>query len=581
MKKYLLLIFCVCLGTSIYSQRLTKELINVKSYTEANQTPEYTDVIRYYNEIATADNRVRINDGGQTDCYYRLSEVIIDGSSKFTPESARSEGKVVIFINNGIHPGEPDGIDATLWWLQDILRDKDSKLLDNVVFVIIPVYNIDGALVRNSTLRFTQNGPEEYGYRGNGQNLDLNRDFIKCDSRNAQSFVRLFTKWNPDILIDNHVSDGADYQHIMTLLPTQIDKLGYQQADFMRRSFMPSLFHKMEVKGYPMAPYINVWGTTPDKGLPGFMDTPRYSSGYAALFQTYSFVPECHMLKTYGQRVKANRALLESFSEFAVEKKSDLLHSRKLAVAAMMRDKVMPVRWELDTIRADSFYFRGYGYDFVPSAITGLPRLRYRRDRPFQKNVPYYSYANVTDSVSVPEYYIIPQGWYRVIERLNANGVDITTITKDSMISASAYYIDEVKAIPKPYEGHFIHFGTMTHTENGSYQVRKGDFIVSTHQKARRFIVETLEPRAMDSYFSWNFFDAILNRKEGFSDYVFEDMLPEIIQKQSELKNELKQWIVEHPEYKSNGFAQLNFLYEHSKFDEPWANRYPVLKVYH
>lgn len=580
MRSILLFGLCVLFCTNGFGQQLNKQLIDVKSYTEANKTPVYTDVIKYYNQIAAADDRVRINDGGPTDCYYRLNEVIVDGSRKFTPEAARAEGKVVIFINNGIHPGEPDGIDATLWWLQDILLNKDPDLLKNVVFVIIPVYNIDGALVRNSTLRFTQNGPEEYGFRGNGQNLDLNRDFIKCDSRNAQSFVRLFTKWNPDIFIDNHVSDGADYQHVMTLLPTQPDKLGYNQIDFLRLTFMPSLFHKMEIKGFPMAPYINVWGSTPDKGLPGFMDTPRYSSGYAALFQTYSFVPESHMLKPYGQRVKATRALLQSFCEFALEKKSSLLHSRELAVSAMMRDRVMPVRWELDTLKADSVFFRAYDYEYLPSVVTGLPRLRYRRDRPFQKMVPYYNYAYVTDSVDVPEYYIVPQGWYRVLERLSANGVEMNSITRDSVIVATAEYIDDVKAFPRPYEGHFIHFGTKTHAEKSSYPVHKGDFIISTHQTSRRLIVEALEPRAMDSYFSWNFFDAILNRKEGFSDYVYEDMLADMVQKDSSIKTKLDKWLSAHPEMKNNGFAQLNFLYENSIYDEPWANRYPVLKVF-
>jgi hypothetical protein len=31
-------------------------------------------------------------------------------------------------------------------------------------------------LNRNSTSRTNQNGPEEYGFRGNARNFDLNRD---------------------------------------------------------------------------------------------------------------------------------------------------------------------------------------------------------------------------------------------------------------------------------------------------------------------------------------------------------------------------------------------------------------------
>ena len=85
----------------------------------------------------------------------------------------------------------------------------------------IPVYNVDGALSRQDTSRVNQNGPEAFGFRGNARHLDLNRDFIKADSLNARTFAQVFTRWDPDVMVDTHTSNGADYQHVVTLIATQ------------------------------------------------------------------------------------------------------------------------------------------------------------------------------------------------------------------------------------------------------------------------------------------------------------------------------------------------------------------------
>lgn len=116
--------------------------------------------------------------------------------------------KRIILINNGIHPGEPDGIDASMLLARDIVTNK-VKLPDNVVLAFIPVYNIGGCLNRSAFYRVDQNGPEEFGFRGNSQNLDLNRDFIKSDSKEARSFAEIFHLTDPDIFLDNHVSNGS------------------------------------------------------------------------------------------------------------------------------------------------------------------------------------------------------------------------------------------------------------------------------------------------------------------------------------------------------------------------------------
>ncbi len=551
-----------------------------KKEVESNRSVTYAKAIELYKTMAAKDKRIQVNEAGMTDVGIPLHEVIVDINSDFNPGDARRRKKNVLFINNGIHPGEPDGIDATLWLVQDILSDpKKAALLERLVLVIIPVYNIDGALVRNTSLRASQNGPAEYGFRGNGQNLDLNRDFIKCDTKNAMSFSELYTKWDPEIFLDNHVSNGADYTYTMTMLASHPDKLGYGQAEFLRTQMLPDLYKRMDKKSFPMCPYVNVWGTTPDKGLPGFIDSPRYASGYGTLFQSFCFVPETHMLKPYDQRVKSTYAFMMSMIEYNADNYVSIKIERAKAIRDMKAAQKMPVAWEMDKIKNDTFNFKGYDYAYVNSEVSGLPRLKYYRNKPVTWKVPYYGYANATTMVDVPTSYILPQAYYKVVERMKMNGVKMIKIGQDTTIKGQAYRISKTESIKNPYESHFGHYNTQVEIIDVTKQFLKGDYIIPTDQRAKRYIVETLEPQATDSYFNWNFFDGILNRKEGFSDYVFEDEAAELLKKDPSLRTALDKAIEADPTLKTNAFGQLNFIYERSKYGEPWANVYPVVKV--
>jgi len=581
LKRYLYLLAIILNTQSVllFSQE-TFPKYDFKSEVEANRSVTYEKAIELYKIMTLYDKRISVKEAGMTDVGRPLHEVIVDAASDFDPIKSRQKKKNILFIINGIHPGEPDGIDATLWLVQDILTQKKmNKLLDHTVIVIIPVYNISGALARNGTVRPSQNGPEMYGFRGNGQYLDLNRDFIKCDSKNALSITALFTKWDPDILIDNHVSNGADYSYVMTMLVGQPDKLGHGQQEFLRKTMLPDLYGRMEKRGFPVPPYVNVWRSTPDKGLPGFMDTPRYSSGYGALFQTFSFVPESHMLKPYDQRVKATYAFMLSMLEFQEKNYDTIKASRNEALKDVQEATNMPVQWAFDKNKADTFMFKGYDYEYIESEVSGLKRLRYRRDKSVTWKVPFWDYAFPSQSVDVPQAYVIPQAYSRIIERLDANGVKYRTLRQDTTISGSMYRIVDTKNPKEPYEGHFGHSNTLVQTVERTKYYLRGDIIVPTQQRAKRYLIETLEPQGSDSFFNWNFFDAILDRKEGFSDYVFEDVAAEMLRAKPELRKALDKAIEEDPTMKDSAYRQLNFIYLNSEYAEPWSGIYPVMRI--
>ena len=178
---------------------------------EGTETSTYTETIDFYLKLAKDIPEINIQSIGNTDSGFPLHIVTFNPDANFNFERIRKD-KVLVLINNGIHPGESDGIDATMLLFRD-LAYGNIQSPKNTVITTIPIYNIGGSLNRNSTTRANQNGPISYGFRGNAQNYDLNRDFIKTDTENAKSFSKIFHLVKPDIFIDNHVSNGADYHH--------------------------------------------------------------------------------------------------------------------------------------------------------------------------------------------------------------------------------------------------------------------------------------------------------------------------------------------------------------------------------
>ena len=515
---------------------------------------------------------------GPTDAGLPLHLILVSSNNDFTIQSTESRKKNIIFFNNGIHPGEPDGIDASMLLVRDITENK-YRLPANVLLAIIPVYNIGGCLNRSADYRIDQNGPEEFGFRGNSENLDLNRDFIKCDSREAFTFTKIFHYLDPDVFVDNHVSDGADYQHIMTLIATQHNKLGGTMGEFLNKQFEPGLYTLMKKKGYDLVPYVNDFEETPDKGWNEFWDSPRYSSGYAALWSTFSFIPETHMLKPYKQRVESTKALMESIIEFTAANGRTISGLRKEARSKERTQLHFPIGWTIDKTKHKDIIFKGYEGGYKTSGVSGLPRLYYDRSRPFEKTLPFYNYYTDTLTMQKPKAYIIPQGWWKVIDRLSANHVQMDRLMKDTTVEVEWYKIDNYQSTQRPYEAHHPNRNVHITVSTKKMNFRKGDYYIPLNQVANRFLIETLDPQGEDSYFAWNFFDPILGQKEGYSDYHFEDIAAEYLKKHPELKKELDDKKLSDSSFVHSAGALLNFVFQNSPYFEPAYLQYPVYRV--
>lgn len=540
-----------------------------------NMSYEHSELIAEYEKLEMQFSEADLIEYGSTDVGRPLHLFVMNKEKVFDPLSI--DDKAVLLIMNGIHPGESCGVDASLKWSYELL--SKGNLPDNVVIAIIPIYNVGGSLNRRPQTRANQNGPQGQGFRGNARNLDLNRDFIKADSRNTQAVYQIFEDWDPDVFVDTHTTDGADFPYNLTLIGTQPDALGPIMGQYMRHLFEPALYEHMTKRGEEIIPYVNVFGEDPLNGWNRFFESPRYSTGYAALRHTFAFVTEAHMLKPYEERVMATYTFLDVMKEYMEDHHQQLKSLRKSSREAVRKAETWPVAWELDTTQLTKLPFKGYQAQMVPMESVPGEKVDFDQDKIIRKEVDYYEWYKSSLEVEVPDFYVLPQAWREVALRLAMNGVVIEPLDRDTMLNLEVEYITEYSNADAPYEGHFVHSGTIkTESEIQEVQLFKGDFLISTDQPAARFIIETLELQATDSYFRWGFFDSALQQKEWYSSYIFDTTAVRMLEEDAALRQDFEAAKEANPQLAKSGGFQMYWLYQHSDLYER-KGRYPVYRV--
>ena len=556
----------------------TKDFTTVFEKTAGLETATYPEIIDFYKQLAADYSTIAIYEMEDTDSGKPLHLVTFNPNRSFESEFSQVQKQNILLINNGIHPGESDGIDASMMLLRDLAQEK-IKTPQQTIIAVIPVYNIGGALNRNSSTRTNQNGPKAYGFRGNARNYDLNRDFIKADSKNAQAFTKIFRTLRPSLFIDNHVSNGADYQYTLTHLFTQHNKLGGALGNYLHQTFMPALEDSLAQKKWDITPYVNVFNSTPDQGFKQFFDSPRYSTGYTTLFNTLGMMVETHMLKPYKKRVEGTYELMKTFIAIAEKEAEQIKKLSRYSKSSYPVGESYPVSWKIDSSKTTTLNFKGYTGTLVSSKVTHSDRLKYDRNLPFTKKVAYQNYYLPDKKIRIPESYIVPKSWWRIVELLKLNQIEMVPIKKDTMIEATVYKIENFETVQNPYEGHYLHYNTQVSSKIERVQVSAGDYRITTQQEGIRYLLETLEPSATDSFFNWNFFDTILQQKEGFSPYVWEDKAFELLENDASLQKEFERKNTKDPLFAKNAYEQLDWIHKRSDHYEKAHLRYPILKI--
>ena len=533
-----------------------------------NTSPDYISLINYYKQLAKSNKRVELYCMGNSDYGLPIFLCIINGAGDSLATFTKAKKETTILINNAIHPGEPDGVNACAIWIEKELGLKYNA--NSPVVAIIPAYNVGGMMNRNGTSRANQNGPEEYGFRGSARNYDLNRDFIKMDTENSFTFSKIFHALNPDVFIDTHVSNGADYQYTLTYISSLKERLAPSIAALTYDQLLPYMNKELQ-----MVPYVELKGDTPETGIVAFNDLPRYAMGYASLFHSISFTVETHMLKPFPERVKVTEEFINVLYKWTRN------NSAKIEKARIDSEK-----WALDQAylkynyamsdRSDSISFLGYEASTPVHPTTEVARLFYDRTKPYQKKIPYFNHYLAMDSIIIPRYYIVSGKETAIIDRLKANEIDYKTVDSNYQINGRVAIVRDFTSLTKPWEGHYKHNNTKVDFISEDIMVNRGDLLIDAHQFKSQFIHAALQPQTEDSYFSWNFFDSYLQQKEYFSAYVFIDKIDEILAADPVLKLSFEERKRNDVEFRNSEAQQLHYLYENSPYFEQSYMRLPI-----
>jgi len=581
MNKIIACLILFCSVSILHSQ--TNELDTFYEKSGFFETPRYDESIEYCKLLEKSSDIVKYTTFGVSPQGRYLPLLIVDKDGNFNPEEVKKNGKLVLMIQAGIHPGEIDGKDAGFIFIRDIITGKiKANFLDHISIVFIPIFSVDGHERFGPYNRINQNGPKEMGWRTNANNLNLNRDYLKADSPEMEAWLKLFTDWLPDFFIDIHATDGADYQYASTYGLETFGNMDPGLTEFTNKSFIPEMEKYMDKATYPVFPYVQFrqW-FDPQSGLKSSVGPPRLSQGYAAIQNRIGLLVENHMLKDYKTRVETTYEIIQFVCEFLNENQQKIISLNKEADEFVMSPEFKKEALALDfTASKDSVMvdFRGVEYDIEISDVTGGKWFIYHADKPITYNLPYFNDQQPTVIVNLPEAYIIPPQWTEIIEKLQWHGIEYFVLEKKEAIDIQTYKFKNIEWAGSPYEGRFrVDFEYDIIEEKQIYPA--GSVIVPTKQRTARVIAHMFEPEGPDSFLKWGFFNAIFEQKEYAETYVMEPMMREMMAKDPALKAEFEKAKSENPQLSSHQWFQCNWFYQRTPYWDQKKDVYPVGRI--
>jgi Zinc carboxypeptidase len=554
--------------------------------TDYRETPDFAATLEYCRRLDAASPLIRLTDFGRSGEGRPLLLLVAAASDDFTPESARRAGKVVVFVQANIHAGETDGKDAGLALLRDIAVTKTRPgLLDRVTLLFAPVFNVDGHERRSPHNRVNQNGPAEVGWRATTANLNLNRDYMKLDAPETRAWMRLWNEWSPDLFIDCHVTDGADFQYNLTYQYEQHENIPEPLRGWMRAAFEGRIVPAAEGWGNVVATYM-VFRDNRDpagRGVEGFIGTPRFATGYTPLRNRPGLLIETHMLKPYRPRVRGTydvlRAALEDVNRDpagwlrAVRETDERVAregqtydpARKVPLRLAFTDKSVPLRLKAVEFRVER------------SDVSGADRVVYG-DKPVELTVPFFNEAKPTVTVAPPLSYVVPPQWQKVIEVLALHGLRLQRLAEPATLEVESYRFTEVRWSQGSFEGRVpVSQKNQPVRERRTYPA--GTVVVPMAQAASRVALFLLEPDSPDSFVSWGFFNSIFEQKEYGEGYVLEKLAREMLSKDEALRKEFERRLATDQKFAASPRDRLRFFYERSPYWDRELNLYPVGRV--
>lgn len=541
------------------------------------RTPSYQETVDWLSRLAAAAPEVEMVSLGKSPEGRDVWMVVASAEGFITPEALAASGKPVLLAQAGIHAGEIDGKDAGLMLLRDLtVGGRLRGLLDRVHFLFVPILSVDAHERSGPYGRINQRGPEEMGWRTNSKNLNLNRDYTKLDTPELRAVITgALERYSPDLYLDLHVTDGADYQYDVTYGANGTHAYSPAIGTWIAERLVPALDRDLKAQGHVPGPLIFlVDPTDPSQGMVGWTAGPRFSNGYGDLRHLPTLLVENHSLKPYDQRVLGTYVLLESALSTLASDGTEL--RRAVALDRARRPDPVPLAWGVGGGPHATTELLGVASRLEPSTVSGGEALAWTGE-PVTLEIPLLAADVATVTASRPRAYWIPPAWREVIGRLALHGIEMERIHEAREVEVEMYRFDEAILAPEPFEGH-ARVTASAVLERRRELFPPGSVRVSTDQPLGDLAVLLLEPASPDSFFQWGFFLEVLQRTEYAEGYVMEPMARAMLEESPELAREFEEALAADPELAADPRARLQWFYRRTPF---WDDRhllYPVAR---
>ena len=503
-------------------------------------------------------------------------------SGVFEPDQAKRQGIPVLLFQGGIHAGEIDGKDAGFLALAELL-EQDAGALDRIVFLFVPVFNVDGHERFKAWNRPNQRGPAEGGWRTTAQNLNLNRDYTKAAAPEMQAMLALLNAWDPIVLADLHVTDGAKFEHDVAILvePHHSGSAAMREAGTQLRDRLIAELKRQGSLPLPFYPSFNQ-EDDPTSGITDGVATPRFSHAYWATRNRFGVLVETHSWKDYRTRVRITRNTILALCQLGsgAGRNWRALAEAADREAAKLGGKTVAVAYAANE-HSREVDFRGYAYTRTPSAISGGLVTRYDESRPELWKMPLRDQVEASEFARLPEFaYAIPAaeaGW--LAAKLRLHGIDFYPTERPLTVTAAGVFRAEaLRFAPAPFEGRsLLQLDGRWAEEEAS--LAPGSLIVPSAGNNGRLLAALLDPQAPDSFAAWGFFNAAFEAKEYMEAYVAEDIASAMLAADPALARAFSERLDKDKEFAASKQARLDFFYRrHSAWDDH-RDRYPVLRL--
>ncbi len=549
------------------------------------QTGRYAEVETLCAGMAsTYRATVRCLEFGRTPEGRPMLALVASRAGALTPQSARDRNMPVVLLQGGIHAGEIDGKDAGFLALRELLETTpDEDVLERVVVLFVPVFNVDGHERFGPWNRPNQRGPESMGWRTTAQNLNLNRDYAKVDSPEMRAMLSLVEEWDPLLVVDLHVTDGAKFEHDVSI---QVDPLNAGDPALRRigRELRDRTMDRLEAQGSLPLPFYPSFVLTDDPAS-GFVDSvaePRFSNGYFWLRNRLAMLVETHSWKDYPTRVRITRntirAVLDLVARHGTAWRREALAAD--ARAARLGGTPLPLDF-IATANSRAIDFRGYHYTRTPSEISGALMTRYDETRPEVWRVPLRDKLVAGTRVVAPRSgYVVPPAFRAQVEpTLRAHGIEYRSVKRIVPgLRVQSFTATQVAFDVTSTEGR-QRVSLKGSWGDGTLDVAAGSLFVPIAQPKARLVHALLEPQGPDSLAAWGTFNNRFERKEYLEAYVAEDVARAMLVRNPGLRAEFEGRLREDSAFAKDAAARLEFFArQHSSWDGNF-NLYPIIRL--